>query len=196
MGGIRNDGVRTLEDIRLRCYVDPITDCWHWRMQMDGTCGRVNTVLDGKRRNTTARRAAVILSGRAVQAHQAVWRAVCCESEDCCNPEHASVGSRKQMVKHLAFRGTYRTPAHAAARLVGLQKIHAAVGGVMSESKACAILVSPLQDKEAAAEFGVSIRAVQDIRNRRKWKNVAPLPVASVFDLARAFALPKTGAQP
>ena len=57
-------GVNSLERLKLRCYINDLTECWHWRLgkYADGrACVSINNP-GGPSIRMTGRRAAVLLS--------------------------------------------------------------------------------------------------------------------------------------
>lgn len=120
----RTDGVRTLDDIRGRCWVNDLTGCWEWR----GALSRSNTrsvspttrvwLPDaeqvGSGRIVTASRAAWLLAGHSLPDDHVVWRSVCGSSQ-CVNPAHCSAGTRQQMHAAIAASGRLRDKPHRRA---------------------------------------------------------------------------------
>ena len=121
----RQDGVRTLADIRDRCVIDGETGCWLWRGAMSrSTTRRVvptsrvwlpdGMAAGGQPTITTAGRAAWVLSGRALPKGHVVWRSVCHRC-DCVNPAHGTAVTRQAMHKAIAASGRLRgDPVRAA----------------------------------------------------------------------------------
>lgn len=105
-----NDGRLTIGQIRLRCYCDPDTACWHFR-----TAGGKSMRRDGKRQ-------AIWVTGRgAVPITRAAWEARhqkpvpegwiafrTCKSYDCANPAHIKAAPRKVMGDLYARRGDFK----------------------------------------------------------------------------------------
>jgi hypothetical protein len=105
----RNDGVRTLEQLRQSCVIDDETGCWLWRGAMSVKPGghAVPRVwmphsdgvrdADGKLgKAQTGARAAWTLAGRRLRRWQIIWRQVCWNTQ-CINPEHGVAGTRREM---------------------------------------------------------------------------------------------------
>jgi len=95
-------GVYCLEDIRQRCRIDPITDCWVWSMAVsDGgrpyssTTPRVSLpkgVLSVEHRTVSVSRVSWLMSGRKLAPGHVVWRTCGCEL--CVNPAHLRAGTK------------------------------------------------------------------------------------------------------
>jgi hypothetical protein len=89
-------GIRDLAAIKLRCYCDRDTGCWHWR----GTTGKrpdrqgrePMLWLADERRTTTIMRGAWAMAGKVLKPGHIVWRR--CRSHDCANPAHMMAGTR------------------------------------------------------------------------------------------------------
>lgn len=89
-------GVRSLADLKLRCYVDAETGCWHLRT---GHGRRLNA---GDRQRVHVHRVGTMTAGRAAYYLQhgkmppeghVVWHAHC-SSHDCVRPGHLSCDPR------------------------------------------------------------------------------------------------------
>ena len=96
-------GIRTFEDLRTRCYVDPDTSCWIWRgATTQGSpvmwLPQVRAVL------TLGSVLSVLTEGRRIRG--ARWRATCNEKL-CCNPQHRK---RTNHAALMASFGHRRTP--------------------------------------------------------------------------------------
>lgn len=113
----RNDGIRSLNAIKGRCFVDSETGCWLWRGAMvrsttrkigpttrvwlpAGACGERASI-------TTAAKAAWMLAGKALPDGCVVWRHVCTRT-DCINPAHGKSGTRQEMHKAMASSGRHK----------------------------------------------------------------------------------------
>lgn len=104
-------GVTSLEDLRERCYVDPDTGCWIWRMAVDmcrGTpsprvwvpCG----LWDRRPVVTTAARAAWFLAGRPEPENGAYVCRAKCSDPLCIAPHHGSTSSPADAARNRAGR--------------------------------------------------------------------------------------------
>lgn len=178
--GTSLDGIRTIEDLKLRCYVDPVTDCWHCRCyKVRGTMPQVHFVPPGETEmtKTTGRRAALHLAtGEPVPKGHVVFARADCDSEDCVNPAHLRSGTRKQWGIALQHRGTMKDrPAKIAAALRT-----AASRRVLTPDQVRQILQSPESGRKLAEKFGVSSYAVLSARRRRTYKDV-PCGATSIF---------------
>lgn len=85
-------GIRTIEDLRDRCWVDDITGCWHWKgaVTQDGHPVMWLPQLD---KTTTAGVAICILKTGSPPKKGVFWRCIC-DTHGCANPDHRRPGSR------------------------------------------------------------------------------------------------------
>jgi hypothetical protein len=96
--GYRTDrgGIRTLEDLRIRCHYDEDTGCWNWRGAA-GKKGRSTAAprcwLADEGKSVLVARAAWMLGRQAnLQPTDTVWRR--CRNDLCCNPQHLLRGDK------------------------------------------------------------------------------------------------------
>lgn len=159
-------GIRTVDDVRLRCYVDPETDCWHWRLHF--ARGRTQCVwlgADGQVRKGAAARAAWELAGRRLAPGWIVSRdRRVCESEDCCNPAHHRAGPRAKVIPALTEeqRLTHRIATTRASRQRASLSMDAARRIRQSGETLAA----------EAAKWGVSPSTVSQVRRGETWREV------------------------
>lgn len=162
------EGIRTLEDVRMRCYCDSETGCWHWRQSMVDGSPRVCLYIPerGGTRDFRGLRAAVMLQRgeMTMPRHVRVWRnRDVCRSEDCVNPSHARVGTQLQMSRHLAKFKVYRaSPLSVAIATERFRKIDA--------ETAAKIRVDPRPAHVVAEEVGLSKGAIHSIRRGATWR--------------------------
>lgn len=102
------NGIRTLEDLRLRCVMDRDTDCWRWKGALSDGVPHVclHDAQTGKHRVTTGPRAAALLSGREIPEGRIAYRTCCTKA--CVNPDHIAVGTKKQLGLMIRRKGTQR----------------------------------------------------------------------------------------
>ena len=165
----RQDGVRTLEDLRIRCVIDAETGCWLWRGAFTISSDRRGQPTSRVwlpdappgAKTGTATRAAWLLSGRPLAAGHVVWRSVCTDSA-CINPAHGAAGTRTAM--HAAFvadgrlRGDPRRAAinarNRASLLVPVEKVR----------QAEAMFAAGAMQKTVRAVVGISANSAAQIR--------------------------------
>lgn len=176
------EGIKTIEHVRERCYVDDFTGCWHWRGSMKvSSKGRRTPQLHifdsvARRSKTVSGPLAVLdLAGRRTAQTQRGWRTCLCD--DCLNPAHVMGGTHKQWGAWLRERGLWQnSPARlAAGRMVA--RARSAISPQQIElARACRT------GREAAALLGITESHASKIRNRRIWSDQA-VRGASVFSL-------------
>jgi len=112
--GAKCGGVRTLQDIKDRCYIDE-GGCWIWRLAFrPGSGGRtalpiVNLPPDvwGAKYTGPAQRVAWIFAGKKLGKGHMVYRAHCF-NQRCCNPDHCAAGTDAEMGARVAASGIWK----------------------------------------------------------------------------------------
>jgi len=102
-------GIRSIDDLRARCDVDPVTRCWIWRGCADETgYPRIHAYdpARGEKRSMAGARAAwCIAHGEAPLPGYYVFRS--CGQSLCLNPVHLrQVRDRKEQGRLIAARGS------------------------------------------------------------------------------------------
>ncbi len=166
----RRDGVRTLDDIKGRCWVDPITGCWQWRGAVSkSTKGRKIAPTSrvwvpeafGASKITTAHRAAWLLAGNTLAPGHVVWRSVC-HNDECINPAHCSAGTRREMFDQIVESGVLRGTALRKAvnarncRVQALPADKVRLGEAMFQAGAL--------QKEVRKALGIGVETARKIR--------------------------------
>lgn len=157
-------GIRTLEDIRLRCYVDERTGCWHWRMHFSRGRSCCAWTVAGIVHKGTATRAAWELSGRNVEPGWVVARRrAVCDSPDCCNPEHLRAGPKSKVQPKL-------TPEQRTAHRIGVTRVSRA-RSKLGMAAALQIRLSDATCHVEAAKWGIAPTTVSAIRRGEIWRD-------------------------
>lgn len=167
----RSDGVRTLEDIRIRCVIDDLTGCWHWAGAMSvSKTRRIKPVSrvwlpeglgNGRPAIVTASKAAWVLSGRPLPDGWVVWRSKC-SSFDCVNPLHARAGRRVEMGADLAASGRMKgSPDRVAANARNRMRM---VTPLEKVRQAEVMFKEGALQKEVRAALGLSAETARSIR--------------------------------
>lgn len=175
-------GVRTLDDLMLRCHVDADTGCWHWRGAMQtrsNGSSEPRVWLADECRTVTIRRAAWLLAGkRELRNGETVWCR--CRCENCGNPAHMSAGTKAQWGAWVHQRGHLRGRPERSA-INRRNKLESGQTKLTPELVQWAI-ESPQLGVDAAWGLDVSPTTLSRVRLR---KTFAPLvPAASIFGLA------------
>lgn len=175
-------GVRTVEGLKLRSRVDPVTGCWNWLQGLIGPHHpKVHLVhpVTGKRFQTTGRRAAVLLAtGKEVPKGHTAWARACCDSDLCVNPAHVRTGTRKAHGEWLARTAQLKgRPAYYAAsrrRAKGQQALTAEQVAEIRRNPGVTV-------RTYAERFNVAPSVIWSARKHLTYTDVAMR--VSVFDL-------------
>lgn len=179
--GVRSDGIRTLSDLLGRCRVDDETKCWVWAGALNDGGFPVVRIPAGVLRETACvtnpRRVGWLLSGRKLGEREMVIRT--CDTLLCVRPDHAKVGSRTDVNRQAAARGSYSTPERLAhltrARMksaVDPEKVRAAEAQFAEGATV----------REASERVGIDRETARRIRNGSHIHQTrGVLPLASVF---------------
>lgn len=160
-------GIQTLEDVRVRCRVDPDTGCWVWGMSLASgvPCLRVPAGVLGNEKAVvmSAHKAAWLLAGNTRPGEGiALIRKVCCKESLCVAPHHRRVGSRSAVNRAAAARGSYNSHVRIEALLAGCLKQAISVEMVRAiEGR----LAEGASARALAKEFGVDKDTVSKVRD-------------------------------
>lgn len=175
LGGIIDR--KTLMD---RCYCDPVTECWIWRLSFSQGSPRVHVRMpDGKNKVMRGRRAAVYIKGgfdldlRGMIAAPAAG----CTDPRCVNPDHAQWMSRKSWGEAFTAsgRGKDQPGRTAANRRIGQARRR------FTPEQVREIKASPESTYVMARRLGVSQNTIHAIRVGKSYQDVTVLRAASVF---------------
>jgi DNA-binding transcriptional regulator YiaG len=176
-------GIRTVEDIRQRCRIDPFTECWIWGLAHRDNGGAYMSVIHpvtGKASATHGRRAALLLaSGADLPAGVYCYAGPDCRHFDCCNPAHARYSTRAE----------YGAWQRDSGQLKGkVARVKSAQATAMAQRKLTpeqvnAIRSSLVSDAKLAATYGVCRKTINNVRNGSRYRNDAP-----AFNSSSVFA--------
>jgi hypothetical protein len=181
----RTRGVRTLEGLKDRCFVDEDTGCWLWRAALSAGQPKVWVppgVLSDAGAVMPAGRAAWLLSGNKARSDQVVYRT--CGCQECVAPEHGIAVTRKAMGKHVAESDRWKNnPARVIANAKnrhGLAKPREIV------QQAEQMFSEGVPQKIIRERLGISQRTAVAIKSgihQHSTNRVKTLRVSSVFNL-------------
>ena len=157
-------GIRTLEDLRLRCVCREDDDCWHLRSARGKPMRKdhVHVVaLRGHKGNVTATRAAWVLAGKTLKQGFVVRRV--CESYDCVNPSHLRQGPRAEVSRKSAADGKFRS----AEQLAPLAEARRRQTKVTPEVLQL-ILTSPLPTPQLVPHVPICAGRINSIRRQHR----------------------------
>jgi hypothetical protein len=166
--GTKLHGIRSIEDVRLRCRIDETTGCWIWGMAY-------RTYPDARRNPEPAvwladlgicvngKKAVAILGGRAPKKGQVSWSK--CLNSRCVNPQHVKVGSYAERGAYLAKTNVLKgDPARSASNAK-----HRRARSAVTEELAAWIRESPQSGADVCHATGFSSSTVSRIRRGESW---------------------------
>lgn len=165
-------GVYTIDDLRLRCVVDDLTECWTWKGAFTQGVGAVWLPALGKTR--TIRSASMFLTGNELKPGQRVY--LKCTNKDCCNPDHMRPMTPKQFGRAQAASGRLKGRPERMAQCIRLARQRSQ----LTEELVREIRASDETGVAISARTGISRTVISRVRNNLSWKAHA-MPGASVF---------------
>lgn len=170
-------GIRTLEDLRVRCSIDPDTGCWQWKGAMnDGKHPRF-MLFDperGEHRVVSGVQGALMLAGRCPPKGKIGYRR--CTSCSCMNPAHMSVGTKAEQGAFLRRTGRQRgDPRRAAVNTLNSRTHRSSLTDELVQW----VRESDQPNTVVAHALGVSHNCISQIRRGLTWRLAASN--ASVF---------------
>lgn len=167
-------GIRTVQDIRLRCHITHC-NCWHWKMALSHGKPNGSFLVDGVRRNLGVKRQAVIMSGRDIPEGHTVTSVPECElGQLCVNPRHSEV------VPLSVIRRRVSLETRTKFRRNGM-RLRGAVAKLTPEQVRQILDRRSEPRKHLAAEFGVCVASIYNILGGHCWRDVMGVPVNSIF---------------
>lgn len=171
----RQDGIRTIEDLKLRCRIDDITGCWVWGGAYHSGSARV--WLPGLGPMSMGFALQYVRHGtRPTTKRQLIPM---CGNTSCGNLAHRRWGSRSELFKLLR-------PELSIEHRARIRAGKRACSTVMTAEKAQEIRASLEPSKVIAEREGIHFTHVCRIRRGEAWG--ASLPMSSVFAWAGAAA--------
>lgn len=180
----------TLEDIKGRCHIDEITECWVWRgatsdkiggsaliprvygpnFTRDPT-GNTKTVQTGNRAVWHA------LTGKPIPAGYRVFKRVICTNSLCLNPDHLRCGTAKQWGQSMATKGTWKGQA---ARISANRAIGRSLS-VITDEIAAEIRNSDETGLAISKRIGISESVISRTRNMKLKSEFVGNPFAGLM---------------
>lgn len=183
--GADHGGIRSIEGIRLRCFCDPDTGCWHWRGSLGKSSDRPGREpmlwrADLNRTQTVMRAAWELGRPTKLRDDQIVWRR--CRQADCANPAHLLAGTRADYGAWAEARGFLR--GRPERRIIN--RANRATQTALTMELAQWTRESQQTLADMAHAFGCSQTVVCRARKGRTFG--LAMPSASVFMLGAAAA--------
>lgn len=174
---VKGSGIQTFEDLRARCVVSELTDCWRWNGAMSAGHPRI-WMFDPAHMKFCAcsgpRAVAILKRKRMPKGHRA-W--MTCLRKDCVNPDHCKTGTVAEWGAWMAAHGRMKNNPRrkAAVRRVWDERLpqHREAARLVREA-------DPAETGRAlAARLGLSDKVISRMRNGRSWQE-APGPFAGL----------------
>lgn len=176
-------GIRTLEDLRIRCVVSATTGCWLYPSSIsdDGLprCAippHVDGITTDKWITTTVRKAGWLLEGNRLRKGQRMYAG--CPERECCNPDHTLCSSQKVMAKKFVRRGLLQLITSRRNTAVQAATVH-------EVAEVTRLVAAGLTQREAAVLVGLHPATVGKIVAGRQ-QHQRPLAASSVFEQVAA----------
>jgi hypothetical protein len=156
-------GIRTIEDVRQRCYVNPETGCWHWRGSMK--YGLPQASIGG---NCVSVRRWVYAQGSPI-VRKRTMIVPKCGHRDCVSPSCAVGKEGVNFSRWLVDQGYLHTPAHRqaireASRSSRIAKLNPAKAVEIAKR----VLAGEDRDR-IAGEFGITRNHVNKVARGENW---------------------------
>ena len=177
-------GIRTLQDLKDRCVIDPITGCWNWSMSISQGLPNVHIPhpVTGERIKTKGRRAALMLkTGQLLPSGWFAIRKPTCESPICCNPDHAFMGDGKAYGESVKALGTFK---NSPARIAANTKTVRSTRCKLTLDQAALVRNDERPVNEIAEDYGVSKTTVYYIKRGVTYRQT--FKTASIFSMGAA----------
>lgn len=174
-------GITTVDDVRARCRVDPVTRCWEWQGAMRSRDRQQQPAMHafdhaaGEKRTMTGPRAVWnIAHGSAPLPGYIVFRACC--NRLCLNPVHLREARSLAEVGEHRRRAGVEKGKHVEAKRANIRKAHAAAGVVYTPDSVVAEIRSAdasVTGRSLSHRLGVSENTVSRIRRGLRRCDVA-----------------------
>lgn len=177
-------GVTNLERLKLRCRIDPISDCWEWSMSVYESSGlpivhaRYPWDADRKKKTTGKRAAVSFKLGKALPNGWFVWGT--CGNALCCNPDHAEYGDADAYGQAMKDHGWHKnTPAHIRANREMMKKKRK-----LTDEQAAEIRASDLPYAKLSEIYGLATSGIGAIKRGQRYVQTGVIG-SSIFSLGR-----------
>ena len=141
--------------------VDKTGDCWHWTGAKIRTgYGQFQVCIGGKKITLKAHRVSAQIAGMFTFGMKFDKRLVChtCDNTSCVNPEHLFLGTDADNAADKAAKGKHPRHYHPTK---------------LEEDQVRCIRVDSRTRPEIAADYGVSLATVSQIKNGKAWRHLS-----------------------
>lgn len=170
-------GVLTVDDLRARSQVDPVTGCWHWQGAKSACTPRIHTFdyAAGDKRVMSGPAAVWNIAHGDSPGRYIVFRRCLCH--DCVNPVHMGrARDRAEIGLHIARSGKRQGTA-VEARRANIAKAHEARGIVPTPADVVLAIRSEGDDPTnlaLAAKYGLRHTTISRIRRGDSHRHLLP----------------------
>lgn len=169
--GKKYGGIRTVEDIRERCFVDEESGCWHWRGGGKVSGSPSMWLPDLGRSSTMSQALCITTKGRPLKENEYFrWK---CKTPYCGNPEHNKCVTLSTLRKEQAGKrvSAYRSKISKTMR----------DRSVITDEQIAELRESSDTAAELAKRYGISRSYVNKLRASVRRLPLDVAPNASVF---------------
>ncbi len=170
---MKTSGIRTIEDLKQRCWIDDDTGCWHWR---GATNGRVpSTWFPAVKRVSSLPYVICHLTTGSPPRKGQVWHCRC-ETPFCANPDHRKPGTRSSQMKALKLS----RPPLVRAQIAATKR--AANRSRLTQEEKSSVYGSVETLASICSRLGISQTYASNLRAGKK-RGVRAAPNSSVFNM-------------
>ena len=171
-------GIHDAQTLMDRCRIDPITECWAWRLSVVQGAPKVHFRMpDTSLQMMRGRRVAAYLKTGIFPEGKYAAPTEDCHNPNCVNPEHARWVDRATWACLCAERGIFKDrPAKVKANREVAKSRRA-----LSPDQVEEVRTSSDSAKQLAKQFGVSGSTINAIRQNLRYRDSVAVARASVF---------------
>lgn len=163
----------SLQQIKWRCHVDPITECWNWKQctQSNGY-GRIR--VEGKT-HYVHRYVYQLLHGPIPKR-----RDICheCDNRKCCNPAHLFMGTRLANMRDATSKGRISRGVMHSLATTSAARSRRSTKLTLEDARRIRMLRAQGQTTAAlASQFGVDPSNIRLIVSGKAWKEATPFSI-------------------
>lgn len=168
-GGVKKGhcfgGIRTVDDIKLRCVEDEFTGCWNWKLSKSGgKYPHTSIYVNGESRRVSGVQAALFVDGRPVPKGMTGYHHLC-SNNLCMNPAHMTIGTHQQKWAHIKASNSLKGDSRRKAVNTTVKRSTSKLTPYVDEIRA-----SDESSRAIAARLGCCAAAIRNIRAYKSHK--------------------------